>query len=338
MPRFDVTIAGELNLDLILYGLPEELPPERELLADRMMLTLGGSSAILAHNLAALGSRVGFQSRIGDDDLGEAALQPLQQSGVDVSGVRRVPGPVKTGLTVILQRAAWRNMVTYSGTIAELTWDDLDLGYLADSRHFHVSSFYLQGALRPRVPELFRKMKEAGLSTSLDTNDDPDDGWAGGLEEALRYVDVFLPNEREVQKAAGVTDVEAAVRKLAKLVPLVVVKLGREGAMAQRGTERFVSPAVRVEAVDAVGAGDSFDAGFLHQYVRGADLLTCLVAGNLAGAFSTTRSGGTEAFRDATYRAQFFKEHLSGRPLSGTPVSGRPVSGTPLSGRSDSEK
>jgi sugar/nucleoside kinase (ribokinase family) len=80
MPRFDITIAGELNLDLILYGLPDELPPERELLADRMMLTLGGSSAILAHNLAALGSRVGFQARIGDDDLGQAALQPLRQS------------------------------------------------------------------------------------------------------------------------------------------------------------------------------------------------------------------------------------------------------------------
>ena len=71
MPRFDITIAGELNLDLIMYGLPDELPPERELLADRMMLTLGGSSAILAHNLAALGSRVGFQTRIGDDDLGD---------------------------------------------------------------------------------------------------------------------------------------------------------------------------------------------------------------------------------------------------------------------------
>jgi len=312
MPRFDVTIAGELNLDLILYGLPDELPPERELLADRMMLTLGGSSAILAHNLAALGSSVGFQSRIGDDDLGQAALLPLQQCGVDVSRVRRVPGPVKTGLTVILQRAAWRNMVTYSGTIAELVWGDLDLDYLADSRHFHFSSFYLQRGLRPRVPELFRKMKEAGLTISLDTNDDPDDCWEGGLQDALRHVDVFLPNEREAQKAAGVTDLESAVKKLGSLVPLVVVKLGREGALAQRGTERFVSRALTVEAVDAVGAGDSFDAGFLHQYVRGADLPACLTAGNLAGAFSTTRSGGTEAFRDAKHRWQFFEEHGSG--------------------------
>ncbi len=309
MPTFDVTIAGEVNLDLILYGVPEELPRERELLADRMKLTLGGSSAILAHNLAALGSRVGFQSCIGDDDFGEIALQPLQQSGVDVSRVRRMEGAVGTGITVILQREHWRNMVTYSGTIAELAWDELDLDYLKNSRHFHLSSFYLQRKLRERIPELFRLMKEAGLTTSLDTNDDPDDGWKGGLHEALRYVDIFLPNEREVQKAAGVADVEAAVQKLSAMVPLLVVKLGRKGALAQRGSERFVSAAITVESVDPVGAGDSFDAGFLHEYLRGGDLPACLAAGNLAGAFSTTRPGGVEAFRDAGDRRQFFEQH-----------------------------
>src|SRR5215469_7888518 len=102
MPRFDVTIAGELNLDLILYGLPEQLLPERELLADRMMLTLGSSSAIVAHNLSVLGSRVGFQSRIGDDALGRIAMDRLRESGVDVSKVRVIPGEMTTGLTVIL--------------------------------------------------------------------------------------------------------------------------------------------------------------------------------------------------------------------------------------------
>jgi sugar/nucleoside kinase (ribokinase family) len=308
MPRFDLTIAGEINLDLILYGVPEELPRERELLADRMMLTLGGSSAIMAHNLASLGSRVGFQSRIGDDHLGELALQPLQQSGVDVSQVRRTHGEIKTGITVILQRQRWRNMVTYAGTIAELTWDDLDFDYLTDSRHFHVSSFYLQRGLRARIPELFRQMKDSGLTVSLDTNDDPDDTWEGGLDEALRYVDIFLPNEREAQKAAGVNDLETAIKKLAEIVPLVVVKLGSAGAMAQRGTERFVSAARKVTAVDAVGAGDSFDAGFLNEYLRGGDLPSCLAAGNVAGAFSTTRPGGIEAFRDSAHRKKFFEE------------------------------
>ena len=309
MPRFDVTIAGELNLDLILYGLPEQLLPERELLADHMMLTLGSSSAIVAHNLAALGSRVGFQSRIGDDPLGEIALDRLQQSGVDVSRVRSVPGTTTTGLTVILHHESWRNILTYAGTIAETSWQDLDLDYLADSRHFHFSSYYLQQTLRPRVGELFQRLKSKGLTISLDTNDDPDDRWEGGLHEVLRYVDVFLPNEREACKAAGTEDLEAAIHKLSKLVPLVVVKLGRKGALAQRGADRFTSPSQEVVPVDTVGAGDSFDAGFLHQYVRGVDLPSCLAGGNLAGALSTTRPGGTEAFRDAEHRKGFLQEH-----------------------------
>lgn len=313
MPRFDVTVAGELNLDLILYGLPDDLPPERELIAERMMLTLGSSSAIVAHNLAALGQRVGFISRIGDDQLGQIALDRLGAGGVDVSKVRRVTGTSKTGLTVILQRERWRNMITYAGTIFELSFEDLDLEYLADSRHFHLSSFYLQRGLQSRVGELFQKLKAAGLSISLDTNDDPDDRWQGGLMDVLRHVDVFLPNAREARKIAGTEDLQTALARLAKLVPLVVVKLGAEGAMAQRGSECFTSPAVKVSAVDAVGAGDSFDAGFLSQYVRGFDLLTCLAMGNLAGAFSTTRPGGTEAFRDREYREQFFRDNPAGQ-------------------------
>jgi sugar/nucleoside kinase (ribokinase family) len=308
MPRFDVTIAGELNLDLILYGLPEQLPPERELLADRMMLTLGSSSAIVAHNLAALGSRVGFQSRIGDDPLGRIALERLQQGGVDVSRVRRVSGSTTTGLTVILHHEAWRNILTYPGTIAETSWEDLDLDYLADSRHFHFSSYYLQRGLRPRVAELFQHLKSKGLTISLDTNDDPDDRWEGGLHEVLRHVDVFLPNQREACKAAGTEDLEAAIRRLSQLVPLVVVKLGHKGAAAQRGSERFTSPSQEVVAIDTVGAGDSFDAGFLHEYVRGSALPTCLASGNRAGALSTTRPGGTEAFRDAAHREKFFRK------------------------------
>ncbi|HWZ76783.1 MAG TPA: sugar kinase [Candidatus Sulfotelmatobacter sp.] len=309
MPRFDVTIAGELNLDLILYGLPEQLEPERELLADRMMLTLGSSSAIVAHNLSALGSRVGFQSRIGDDSLGRISLEQLQESGVDVSNVRVVRSAITTGLTVILHHEQWRNILTYVGTIAELTWDDLDLQYLADSRHFHFSSYYLQKSLRPRAAELFRYLKSKGLTISLDTNDDPEDRWEGGLHELLPHVDVFLPNEREACKAAGTEKLEDAIDRLSEMVPLLVVKLGRKGALARKGSERFTAEAREIVPVDSVGAGDSFDAGFLHEYVRGSDLAKCLASGNRAGALSTTRPGGTEAFRDSAHRERFSREH-----------------------------
>jgi sugar/nucleoside kinase (ribokinase family) len=130
LTRFDVTIAGELNLDLILYGLPEALPPERELLADNMMLTLGSSSAIVAHNLAALGDRVGFVSCIGDDPLGNIALERLGAGGVEVQEVVRRSG-IQTGLSVILQREKWRTILTYPGTIYDLKPEHINFDYLA---------------------------------------------------------------------------------------------------------------------------------------------------------------------------------------------------------------
>jgi len=308
MPQFDITIAGELNLDLLLYGLPIELPPERELIASDMMITLGGSSAIVAHNLAALGNRVGFISRLGKDPMGQNALDRLGAAGVDVSRVRRSEDGTGSGLSVILHHGTWRNILTFLGTMSQLSFEDLDLEYLCSARHFHFSSFFLHTSLRPRTAELFKKLKSAGLTISMDTNDDPDDRWQG-LHELLPYVDVLLPNEREALKISGEQELERAIARLAEIVPLVVVKMGPEGAVAQRGKKRFQSAAVRVRAIDTVGAGDSFDAGFLTHYIRGADVETCLAQGNLAGALSTTRPGGTEAFRDAGYREQFFREH-----------------------------
>jgi len=309
-PRFDVTIAGELNLDLILYGLPAELPPERELLADKMALTLGSSSAIVAHNLASLGCRVGFQSVIGEDPLGQIALGRLANSGVDVSRVRTSKS-VGTGLSVILQRDGWRNILTYSGTIATLRFEDLDLGYLSDARHFHLSSYYLQAGLRHEVPELFRRMKAAGLTISMDTNDDPEDRFEGDLRQLLRDVDIFLPNRREACKIAGTDNLDAALKRLSEIVPLVVVKLGADGAVALRNNETIESAALKVETVDPVGAGDSFDAGFLFAYLRGQSVKECLDAGNAAGALCTTRAGGTEAFRDRQHRENFLRQHAS---------------------------
>jgi sugar/nucleoside kinase (ribokinase family) len=308
--RFDVTIAGELNLDLILYGLPEVLLPERELLATGMMLTLGSSSAIVAHNLASLGCKVGFSSCVGADDFGEIALQRLRASGVEVSTVHRLGGEAQTGLTVILPREKWRNNITCLGTISLLKPEHLDMEYLASSRHFHLSSYFLQRGLLAHIPELLRELKSAGLTISLDTNDDPDDMWESGLDKVLPLVDVLLPNEREAMKIAGCENLDLALARLTKLIPLVVVKMGAQGATACRGDERLHSPAMKLdELVDPVGAGDSFDAGFLSEFIRGSSLEACLQKGNLAGALSTKRPGGTEAFRESTYRVDFLCKH-----------------------------
>lgn len=306
MSKLDIAIVGEINLDLILYGLPEQMPTERELLASNFAITLGSSSAILAHNLAALGSRVGFVTKVGDDSFGTLAIERLHERGVDLS---RIAHGAKSGVTLILPHGTQRHILTYPGTISELRFEDLDLDYLASARHFHMSSLFLQRALLPHVPELFRRMKSAGLTTSLDTNDDPDDRWDSALlEEILPHVDILLPNEREAMKMSGTDNIETALSRLSEEVQTVVVKMGANGAVAIRGGQRVAAPAAPVTVVDPVGAGDSFDAGFLHQFLHGADVATCLAYGNLCGAFSTTAPGGTEAFRDKARMREFLSQ------------------------------
>jgi sugar/nucleoside kinase (ribokinase family) len=304
---FDVSVVGELNLDLIFYGLPPELRLEHEHIAKDLSITLGSSSAIFAHNLAHLGNKVGFSSCVGSDPLGEICLQRLGESGVDLTKVRRFPGKT-TGLTVILPQRKDRYILTYPGTMYDMSLRDLDLTYVFNAKHLHLSSYFLQKGLRPSMGELFRKAKEAGLTTSLDTNDDPDNRWSDDIQLVLKYVDILLPNEHEACKLAKVDDPVRAAEILCQRVPLVVVKRGSQGALARRGSEKFSGFPPVIDVVDPVGAGDTFDAGFIHQFIRGAKTEDCLKFANIAGALSATRAGGTEAFRDARHRESFLRE------------------------------
>src|SRR5262249_26027581 len=147
----------------------------------------------------------------------------------------------------------------------EMSLADLDLDYLKAARHFHLSSYFLHRALVPQIPELFRELKSAGLTISLDTNDDPADLWQDGIQDALEFVDVLMPNEREACKLAATDDIETAIERLAERIPLLVVKRGAKGATAVAGGKPLSVPAIPVEVVDPVGAGDSFNAGFLYQ-------------------------------------------------------------------------
>jgi sugar/nucleoside kinase (ribokinase family) len=308
MPAFDVSVVGELNLDMIMSGLPSDLELDREYLASDFKVTLGSSSAIFTHNLASLGSKVGFSSSIGSDSFGENCLKLLGPSGADLKGVRRFDGQL-TGVTVTLPTGVKRYILTYPGTMATMRYEDLDLGYVLNARHFHLSSYFLHRALRPKIATLFEQAKRVGLTTSLDTNDDPEGRWADDVLESLRFVDILLPNQREACLMARTEDPDCAAEILSEKGPLVVIKRGAEGAFARRGRDTFSAAPLKVEMIDPIGAGDSFDAGFIHQFVRGQGIETCLRFANITGALCATRAGGTEAFRDAGYRDSFLREN-----------------------------
>jgi sugar/nucleoside kinase (ribokinase family) len=308
MKTFDITIAGELNLDLILYGLPAEMQTERELLASDFRVTLGSSSAIVAHNAATLGAKVAFTTLIGTDDFGRLAIERLCEAGVDTSHTIR-QNTVATGVTVLLPHGDQRHMLTFPGTIAELTVADLDFDFLVQARHFHMSSLYLQRGLQAGLPDLLRRLKHAGLTISLDTNDDPGDRWGSPLDKVLPYVDVFMPNEDEMCRMTRCSNLEDAAQALSVKPPVIVVKRGRRGARVYENSRITDVDPLTVTPVDTIGAGDSFDAGFLRAYLLNKDIVQCARAGNITGALSTQASGGTEAFRDQMARDVFLQKH-----------------------------
>lgn len=308
MKTYDIAIAGEINLDLILYGLPTEMETERELLAGGFQVTLGGSSAIVAHNAAILGAQVALTSLVGDDDFGRIALDRLHTAGVDVSTII-FDKTIGSGVTVLLPHGERRHILTYPGTISELTIKHLDFNFLSRARHFHLSSLYLQRGLHAGLPGFLRRLKEAGTTISLDTNDDPADHWGSPLPEVLSYVDVFLPNEDEMCRMTGRDNLDEAVQTLHVRPAAIVVKRGRRGARVYEGASVTDVAPLNVVPVDTIGAGDSFDAGFLRAWLLSKDLVTCARAGNITGALSTQASGGTEAFRNQNLREAFLRKH-----------------------------
>lgn len=294
--NYDVIVAGELNADLLLNGMTVFPSVGAEILADKMQLALGSSSAIFASNLSTLGARVGFMGRVGDDDFGAFCIHCLEQKNVGVSGVRKDKAN-GTGLTVVMNYGEDRAMVTYQGAMKYFSLDDIDFDSLAGAKHLHFASYYLQPAMAPQVHVLFRKAKELGLTVSFDPQSDPDDKWEMDLEKILPFVDVFLPNMGEFKSLTGTENWEKAVADLGKFAKIIAIKAGANGSYVYYNNEiHHCEPYLNSRVVDAIGAGDSFNAGFIYQFVRGMPVKKCQQFGNLTGSLSTTAAGGTGAF------------------------------------------
>jgi sugar/nucleoside kinase (ribokinase family) len=285
-----VLVAGEINVDLVLQGYASFPTPGKETLVDDFVMTLGSASAICASGLARLGTPVGFLGVVGADAFGDFCLEAMRAAGIDVSRVRRDPA-LKTGVTVSITSPRDRALVTYLGSIAALRGGDVDASAMAGFAHLHVSSFFMQEGLRPSLPDLFARAHAAGLTTSLDPGFDPAETW--DLAGALEDVDVFLPNETELAGIAGTPGVEAALRRLGAGRSRVVAKLGARGCATIDGGRLVSVPAFPIVPVDTTGAGDSFDAGFLHAWLGGRPLEDCLRWGCACGSLSTRGLGGT---------------------------------------------
>jgi sugar/nucleoside kinase (ribokinase family) len=290
---YDILVAGEINPDLILSGDVEPVFNQVEKLVDSATLTIGSSSAIFACGAARLGLKVAFIGKCGEDIFGNFMLDEMSRRDVNIEHVIRVPGG-STGFGVILNRGVDRAILTYPGLIPDLKASDVSDDLLKKARHLHVASYFLQSALQPGLPDLFTRAKSFGLTTSLDTNYDPAEQWPS-LDNLLGLTNVFLPNDTEACSLAREKNIDLAAEKLAKQVDTPVVKLGAKGALGVQSQKMVRVNSIPVQVVDTVGAGDSFDAGFLYGYLHGWPLEKALNLAVVCGALSTRSSGGTAA-------------------------------------------
>lgn len=294
---FDILVAGEINPDLILTG---DVKPEFnqvEKLVDSAALTVGSSSAIFACGAARLGLRVAFIGLCGEDVFGRFMLDEMQKRNVNVSNVI-IRSDGQTGLSLILNQPfdyaqGDRAILTHLGLIADLQASDIPDSLLQQTRHLHVASYFLQTKLQPDLPALFQRAHSLGLTTSLDTNYDPSEKWTG-FDELLSNTDVFLPNKTEALSITKLSDVESASRQLASKSKFAAIKLGADGAIACNGEVVNRSSSIPVNVVDTVGAGDTFDAGFMFGYLNDWLLEKSLRLACVCGAMSTQKAGGTE--------------------------------------------
>ncbi|WP_034042983.1 carbohydrate kinase family protein [Wocania ichthyoenteri] len=296
--KFDVIVVGELNVDLIfnhIKGFPEV---GKEILADDMTLTLGSSSAICASNLSSLGLKVAFIGKLGNDIFGQFIIDKLNEKGVDTSLII-IEDTLKTGATVALSYDEDRAMVTHQGAMSHLSINDIHESQLKQANHLHFSSYFFQPGFKNSLDSLFIKAKKAGLTTSLDVQWDPTEKWNLDLEKVLPLVDVFIPNEVEFQKLTRQPNLNFAIDSIQNKSRYTVIKRGKKGSVLFYDDKKISKESfLNNNIIDTIGAGDSFNAGYISKFIKGKPPEECQEYGNLMGAISTTKPGGTDAFKN----------------------------------------
>jgi sugar/nucleoside kinase (ribokinase family) len=170
---------------------------------------------------------------------------------------------------------------------------------LLSAKHMHLSSIFLQKGLKERAIKLFSRAKALGLTTSMDPQWDPAEEWKLDLEKLLPHTDIFMPNHLEFNNITGSHQLLDGLNKIKKHSNYIVIKDGTVGAHLWANGELTTEEAfLNPDVVDCIGAGDSFDAGFISEFIVGSSLKRCVEIGNIMGAINTVAAGGTAAFQN----------------------------------------
>ncbi len=196
--------------------------------------------------------------------------------------------------------------------MSHLQIEDVDKTILGLANHLHFSCYFFQPGFKNSLEILFHMAKNLGLTTSLDVQWDPLEKWDLNLNTVLPYVDLFIPNEIELQKLTKKPDLESALKAVKNKSKFTIVKCGNRGSVLCYGNKIVEKAAfLNTNVIDTIGAGDSFNSGFITKFLKGKSPEECQIFANLIGAVSTTQSGGTKAFENFEKVMEIAKEKFN---------------------------
>jgi sugar/nucleoside kinase (ribokinase family) len=290
--KFDLVVFGEFFSDMIFYRLPGKPRFGEELKTDSFLVAPGGGLSTTAIAASRLGSSTGIVTRVGADAHSLPTWTQIVHEKLDITACE-FRKDLPTALTVCIAYQTDRMMVTHepiNRRLEDLLENEPVQRKLAQARHIHFAC----ALRRPgRWLPTMRRLRERGLTISADFGWNPETS-IKQLISIVRHCDFIFPNEHEAQAITGTTNAMRALEKLQDWVRVPVVKLGARGALLMADGKVYRQPALRIPIVDATGAGDAFNGGFLHAFLCGSSWDDCLRAGNICGSLSASQPGGMQ--------------------------------------------
>lgn len=283
-----VCIVGNSNIDILMKSL--DVMPEwgTETIVEAYEERLGGCAANSAVVLASLGQETHIVATVGNDRHGEGLRDKLQEAGVCLDGLKT--GQKGTGMSLSLNRKdGERLFVTYPGSMFETSTEEI-IEYLTEAKHCRYMLLTGYFLLSPEIDakRIFSHATELGMITLFDT------GWPvhqwdrltrDAVTSLLPHVDYFLPNELEASAITNEADVAKAAERLAAMCRKgIIIKRGGGGSYYFDRATKLETASFKVDVRDTVGAGDSYNAGFIYGLANGWELPECLKLGNAVAA------------------------------------------------------
>jgi sugar/nucleoside kinase (ribokinase family) len=291
-----IFVIGDINIDLALEKIDKSFCFEenlgREIKLENTSFGIGGQGFNFVKIGNAIGLKVNFIGKVGDDYFGKYIKGYLKENKIENYLI--IDKNVKTGITVLFPIEKERIYFSYYDACKSLSLDEIPLEKLMGYQHMHLSTYYLLEGMQNKFIDILKHLKsKSKITVSFDTGIDPYNDWQrDNIYSILEHVDVFMPNKAEALNITDSQSIKEALKILSKYCPLVIVKLGEEGAVGIKNDSDVVYvPPFEIDFKDNSCCGDSFNAGFIYYYLNNKSLEDSLKFANACGAYQATKLG-----------------------------------------------